>query len=504
MVRDAHGRKMSKSLGNIIDPLDVINGISLEGLHETLMTGNIDPKEVEKAKLGQKQDYPNGIPECGTDALRFALCAYTAQGRDINLDVLRVQGYRFFCNKLWNATKFAMMYLGENFKAHKLEDLKKAKKASKANYVPLPPSLTSDGALTTLENVLKGNAFLAGNEPTQIDKLAFEGLQGTSPSYWKFKATTQWFHRMNAMTEAERMALKPGPGGMLEPQPAPMSLMDRWILSRLSFAAQQCQEAFEQYNFPKATTALYNFWLYELCDVYLEYLKPLFASASAEVQATAKTVLHACLDNGLRLISPFMPYISEELFQRLKKAEKTPKSICVHAYPKNLPYRDEEIEKQVEFVQKISALVRSSRSDYNLPNKTKTDLYVRIFQDHKLAQDVSNYTDFLMTSAYAKNVSVVEKDGEIPEGCAIVTVSDKCAAHLMLKGIIDPSKEVEKVQKKQETLRNQLEKLKKSMQIKDYETKVPEEVRKSNAEKVSQTETEIVRLGEAMIFLKAM
>merc|ERR1719238_1863841 len=105
---------MSKSLGNIIDPLDVINGICLEDLHKTLLAGNLDPKEVEKAKLGQSQDYPNGIPECGTDAMRFALCAYTAQGRDINLDVLRVVGWRKFCNKLWNATKFASMYL-ENF-----------------------------------------------------------------------------------------------------------------------------------------------------------------------------------------------------------------------------------------------------------------------------------------------------------------------------------------------------------------------------------------------------
>merc|ERR1719412_1087651 len=115
MVRDAHGRKMSKSLGNTINPVDVIYGVSLEELHKTLEGGNLDPKEVEKAKLGQKQDYPNGIPECGTDALRFGLCAYTSHGRDINLDVLRIQGYRFFCNKLWNATKFAMMYLGKDF-----------------------------------------------------------------------------------------------------------------------------------------------------------------------------------------------------------------------------------------------------------------------------------------------------------------------------------------------------------------------------------------------------
>lgn len=110
IIRDAHGRKMSKSLGNVIDPMDVICGITLEDLHKTLLDSNLDPKEIEKAIAGQKQDFPSGIPECGTDAMRFALCSYNLQSRDINLDILRVQGYRFFCNKLWNATKFALLY----------------------------------------------------------------------------------------------------------------------------------------------------------------------------------------------------------------------------------------------------------------------------------------------------------------------------------------------------------------------------------------------------------
>lgn len=110
IIRDAHGRKMSKSLGNVIDPMDVICGISLEDLHKTLLDSNLDPKEIEKAIAGQKQDFLNGIPECGTDAMRFALCSYNLQSRDINLDILRVQGYRFFCNKLWNAAKFALLY----------------------------------------------------------------------------------------------------------------------------------------------------------------------------------------------------------------------------------------------------------------------------------------------------------------------------------------------------------------------------------------------------------
>ena len=80
MIRDAHGRKMSKSLGNVIDPIDVIQGLSLENLHEKLHEGNLDTAEIEKAKVGQKKDFPKGIPQCGTDALRFALCAYSGGG----------------------------------------------------------------------------------------------------------------------------------------------------------------------------------------------------------------------------------------------------------------------------------------------------------------------------------------------------------------------------------------------------------------------------------------
>jgi valyl-tRNA synthetase len=152
-----------------------------------------------------------------------------------------------------------------------------------------------------------------------------------------------------------------------------------------------------------------------------------------------------------------MPYISEELYQRLPKVTGTAgKSICVLDYPKDLTYRDETIEKQIEFVQKISGIVRSTRADYNLPNKTKTDLYIRVFDDAKLANEVRMYSDVLMSSAYANKIEVVEQDKDIPEGCAIVTVSDKCSAHLMLKGIIDPIKEVEKLGKKQDPLKHKV------------------------------------------------
>merc|ERR550532_2387181 len=134
---------------------------------------------------------------------------------------------------------------------------------------------------------------------------------------------------------------------MIRSKPAPLTLMDRWILSRMAFASEVCNESLEKYNFPQATTALYNFWLYELCDVYLEYLKPVFQGTDVGAILTARHVLYTCLDGGLRLISPFMPYISEELFQRLPRwSAKEPPSIMVTPFPTstNTSYRDTTIE----------------------------------------------------------------------------------------------------------------------------------------------------------------
>ena len=170
-----------------------------------------------------------------------------------------------------------------------------------------------------------------------------------------------------------------GPG-LLQPSAAALTKMDRWVLSRLALAVEQTNSGMEEYNFPQATSALYNFWLYDLCDVYLEYLKPVFSSAEAGAVMTARTVLYTCLDTALRLISPFMPFVSEELFQRLPRwSDNEPPSIMVTSYPTSTSYRDTQVEAEVELVQKIVSVVRSSRADYNIPNKSKTSLHLQIF-----------------------------------------------------------------------------------------------------------------------------
>ncbi|XP_015517085.1 valine--tRNA ligase isoform X2 [Neodiprion lecontei] len=406
MVRDAHGRKMSKSLGNVIDPMDVIHGISLEDLHKQLLDSNLDPKELKKATEGQKQDYPQGIPECGTDALRFALCAYTTQGRDINLDILRVQGYRFFCNKLWNATKFALMYLGDGFEFDAESD------------------------------------ELSGNE-TEVDL---------------------------------------------------------WMLSRLSYAAKVCDEGIAQYDLTAATTACYNLWLYDLCDVYLEYLKPVFQGGNKETKSTAQKVLFKSLDIGLRLLSPFMPFITEELYQRLPRKKLIYPSICVAPYPeeRECPWRDQGIEADVDVAQKIIKSIRSARATYNLPNKTKTDAFVTSTED-SIKEKVKTYSLLIGTLAY----SIIYLDNA-PAGCVIIPVTDKIQVHLLLKGLVDPKKEFEKLGKKKGILTESINKLEQAMSAVDYSTKVPADVQLANTEKLTSSKGELERLVEAMDALQLM
>uniref|UniRef100_A0A8C4WJL3 Valine--tRNA ligase n=1 Tax=Gopherus evgoodei TaxID=1825980 RepID=A0A8C4WJL3_9SAUR len=376
VVRDAHGRKMSKSLGNVIDPLDVISGITLEGLHAQLLESNLEPAEVERARQGQKSDYPAGIPECGTDALRFALCAYTSQGRDINLDVNRILGYRHFCNKLWNATKFAVRSLGAEFQ---------------------PPGAES--------------------------------------------------------------------------------LIDRWILSRLSLAVELSDAGFRAYDFPGVTTAIYNFWLYELCDVYLECLKPVFAEGEAAAVVAARCTLYTCLDAGLRLLSPFMPFVSEELFQRL-------------------PRRAPPVRGTSGFSLGIVRAVRSLRADYSL-TRTRADCFLQCL-DSGAADAASRCSAYIRSLSSSGLVRVLGPGEAPPAGCAVAVASDKCTVHLLLKGLIDAEKEIAKLSGKQGELQKQIDRLRERMETPDYGTKVPPKVQESDAAKLQQSQTELQKVTEAM------
>uniref|UniRef100_A0A8C2SUG1 valine--tRNA ligase n=1 Tax=Coturnix japonica TaxID=93934 RepID=A0A8C2SUG1_COTJA len=318
IVRDAHGRKMSKSLGNVIDPLDVIEGISLKGLHQQLLNSNLDPK----------RDFPNGIPECGTDALRFALCAYTAQGRDINLDVGRVLGYRHFCNKVWNGARFILRALGPQYS---------------------PP------------------------------------------------------HNMEVRGH--------------------LGIADRWIRSRLSRAVSCCSAALSRFDFPAATSAIHGLWLYDLCDVYLECVKPVLSRGDAVGRLRAvQDVLHCCMEGGLRLLAPFMPFVTEELWQRLPHDPPAPPSLCVCPYPQPEDPEAEE-ETTMEFVLSIVRALRGLRAEQRCP-------------DPSWASRARRCRPHIRTLASVGAVTVLgggDNEAEPPPGCAVAVASEHCTVHLGLK-----------------------------------------------------------------------
>ena len=395
LVRDAQGRKMSKSLGNVVDPLDVISGIKLEDLHAKLLQGNLDPREVEKAKLGQKESYPNGIPQCGTDAMRFALCAYTTGGRDINLDILRVEGYRKFCNKIYQATKFALMRLGDD-------------------YVPA------------------ATEALTGNE----------------------------------------------------------SLVEKWILHKLSETSKVVNEALDSRDFLASTSAIYEFW-YQVCDVYIENSKYLIQEGSATEQKSAKDTLYILLDNALKLIHPFMPFISEEMWQRLpKRASETAETIVKASYPVYTKKFDNAAAAEAyELVLNITKEARSLLAEYNILKNGK--VIVESNQEESFATASSQKDSIVSLIKAIDEVSVVRNASEIPEGCVLKAVNPEVNVHLLVKGHVDIDAEITKVQKKLEKVSKSKTGLEKTMQSKDYESKATAEAQAANKTKLENTVAEI-------------
>ncbi|GME86089.1 unnamed protein product [[Candida] boidinii] len=385
LVRDAQGRKMSKSLGNVIDPSDVIAGISLEDLHKQLSVGNLDPREIEKAKSGQKESYPNGIPQCGTDALRFALCAYSTGGRDINLDILRVAGYRKFCNKIFQATKFVLMRLGDD-------------------YVPA------------------ATGGLSGNE----------------------------------------------------------SLVEKWVLHRLTQTSLKINESLESRDFFEATNAIYHFWLNDLCDVYIENSKFLILEGNDIQRKSARDTLYTCIDAALKLIHPFMPFITEEMWQRLpKRSTETAVTIVKAEYPEYVKeYDNAEAESAYNLVLDITKSARSLLAQYGIAKNAKVFIEATKSEYYDIAADQK--TSIISLIKAVDDVTVVNDIKDIPNGCALQAVIPDCNVHILVKGMIDIDQEIKKVTNRLDKANGNLKNLEKILNGEDYEKKASTEAQENN------------------------
>ncbi|KAJ6819284.1 valine--tRNA ligase, mitochondrial 1 isoform X3 [Iris pallida] len=402
MIRDAHGRKMSKSLGNVIDPLEVINGISLEGLHKRLEEGNLDPNELVMAKQGQEKDFPNGISECGADALRFALISYTAQSDKINLDVLRVVGYRQWCNKLWNAIRFAMSKLGDDYS---------------------PPSVIV------------------------VDQM---------PSICK------------------------------------------WILSVLNKAVMRTVSSFEAYKFSDASTAVYSWWQFQLCDVFIEAIKPYFFVESEYKceRAASRDALWVCLDTGLRLLHPFMPFVTEELWQRLPQAEGTTQrkeSIMISEYPSVVEaWTNETIESDMDIV---LGAVRKLRSLRPTSDKNERRPACALCRTEDVSNVIRSYEFEIVTLASLSSIKVLREDDTPPAGYAFDVVNEKLSMYLH-RGTLNAEAERDKLRKKKEEIERLQSGLAQITSAAGYKDKAPQNVQEDDIRRLNAYMEELKIIGE--------
>ncbi|XP_012289331.2 valine--tRNA ligase, mitochondrial isoform X1 [Aotus nancymaae] len=402
MVRDRQGRKMSKSLGNVLDPRDIISGVEMQVLQEKLRSGNLDPAELAIAAAAQKKDFPHGIPECGTDALRFTLCSHGVQGGDLRLSVSEVQSCRHFCNKIWNAFRFILNALGEKFVPQAAEEL------------------------------------------------------------------------------------------------SPSSPMDAWILSRLALAARECERGFLNRELSLVTHALHHFWLRNLCDVYLEAVKPVLRHSPCPLGPPQ--VLFSCADLGLRLLAPLMPFLAEELWQRLPpRPGCTPApSISVAPYPsaRSLEHwRQLELEQLFSRVQEAVQVLRALRATYQL---TKARPRVLLQSSEPGEQGpFENFLEPLATLAHCGAVGLLPPGAAAPSGWAQASLSDTVQVYMELQGLVDPQIQLSLLAARRHKLQKQLDGL---------ITRTPSEgeAETQRQQKLSSLQLELSKLDKAVSHLRQL
>jgi len=408
LVRDPEGNKMSKSKGNVLDPLDVVDGITLEDLVKKRTTGLMKPETAPKIEAKTRKDYPSGIEAVGVDALRFTFAALCTNGRDIRFDAGRAAGYRNFCNKIWNASRFVLMNLG---------------------------ALDEEGAAPV---ALDGDFTL--------------------------------------------------------------STADRWIISKLQKVEAEAAEHFANYRFDLLSASLYQFIWNEYCDWYLELTKPVLQNpeTSAEAEAAkrgARRTLARVLETALRLLHPIMPFVTEEIWQRVAPlAGKTGATIMLQPYPQAQPEKiDEAAEADVEWLKGFILGIRQIRGEMNIaPGKPLPVLVQDASADD--AARVARFAANLGFLARTESIQVLAAGEAAPQSATALLGQMKIL--VPMAGLIDKAAELARLAKLRTKLEGDLEKNEARLASEKFVNGAPAAVLERERARVVQQKTELATLRE--------
>ncbi|NND90987.1 MAG: valine--tRNA ligase [Granulosicoccus sp.] len=399
LVRDASGQKMSKSKGNVLDPLDIIDGIELEALVTKRTANLMQDHRIREIEQQTRKEFADGIPGYGTDALRFTFASLASNGRDIRFDLKRVEGYRNFCNKLFNATRFVLMNT--------------------------------------------------------------EGLDA-------------------------------------DDIPATRNPIDRWIISQLQRTEAAVASHIDEYRFDLAASALYEFIWNDYCDWYLEMSKPVLSGLASDEQkqATRVTLVHV-LEATLRLAHPFMPFITEELWQQVAPlAGKSGPTISLQPYPVSNDNRiDEQSLTEMEWVKQVVMGVRRIRSEMNINPGKRLPLY---FGESSATdrQRLEHHRDLLVFLARLDTIEVLEQDADAPESA--VALVEQLKLMIPMAGLIDKDAELARLTRETDRLTEEVERLSRKLANPGFTAKAPAAVvegeqRKRDEARVSLAQLEVQR-----------
>src|SRR5690554_1101900 len=401
LVRDAEGQKMSKSKGNVLDPLDLIDGIDLQALVDKRTAGLMQPQMAKKIEKRTQKEFPEGIQSYGTDALRFTFLSLASTGRDIKWDMGRIEGYRNFCNKIWNAARYVLMN-----------------------------------------------------------------------------------------TEGQDC-------GLSSESEVKLSLADRWILSALQRAQQEVIDGLEQFRFDQASHATYEFIWDQYCDWYLELSKPVLYGddySEAEKRGTRRTLV-TVLEAILRLAHPFMPFITEEIWQRVAPLAGTQAdTIMLAPFPLPQPdLIDSVAEADAQWLKEVIAAIRNIRGEMRIPPGKALPLYLHNGgeQDRRRLDENRH---FLSRLAKLENIVWLTPEQSAPP--SVTQLVGRMEILVPMAGLIDKAAELDRLGKEVQKLKQEVSRADARLKNPGFADRAPADVVAKEREKLNEYRSQLAKLEE--------